>query len=194
MPKQKSRKEKIEYPYLPKGREILYVPLSHRMMKAAKRMADNFTGCSFWPTGAVVAKKGKIIGKGANSGLSFQPLCPRIKNKAPTGTGYESCFDICKQDAHAEITSINNAVKNGNNPAGADLYLYGHWWCCKPCWDHIIKHKIKNVYLLNEAHYIFTRVKRAKLMASVEKMYKNGKNPTIKDVVWTLTKSKVWAN
>lgn len=196
MPKKKTTKKKagVKYPYLPEGREILYVPLSNKLMKLAKHMTDNFTGCSFWPTGAVIVKNGKILGKGANSGLAFQPLCPRIKNKVPTGTGYEACFDICKQDAHAEITSINNAIKNGHETKGADLYLYGHWWCCKPCWDHIIKHGIKNVYLLNDAHYIFTREKRGKLMNKIETMYENGKTPTIKDVIWTLTKSKVCAS
>ena len=181
---------KVQYPYLPKGRKILYVPLSNKMMKEAKKICDEQTGCCWWPTGAVVVKNNKIIGRGANSGV-LQQLCPRIQKKAPTGTGYEDCKKICKQTSHAEISSINDALKNNHSPAGADLYLFGHWWCCKPCWDYIIKHKIKKIFLLNDAHYIFKRDKRYKLMDKNEKKIKKGGIVKFKDIIWTLTKSKI---
>jgi len=180
----------VKYPYLPKGRSILYAPLSNKMMKEAKKLCDEQTGCCWWPTGAVVVKKNKIIGRGANSG-ELQQMCPRIQKNAPTGTGYEDCKNICQQISHAEIASINDSIKNNQDPAGADLYLFGHWWCCKSCWNHIIKHKIKNVYLLNDAHYIFKRDKRYKLMDKFKKKIQKGETVTLKDVAWTLTKSKI---
>ena len=77
------------------------------------------------------------------------------------------------------------------NPSGADLYLFGHWWCCETCWNYMIKHKIKNVYLLNNAHNIFNRDKRYKLMDKIEKKFKKGETIKLKDIVWKLTKGKV---
>lgn len=159
-------------------------------MRLAKEECDNRTGCVFWPTGAVVQKNGKIIGRGANVG-DLQQYCPRIQKNAPTGTGYEDCFDVCKQISHAEIAAIDNCLENNNNPQGGDLYLFGHWWCCKPCWDHIIKHGIKDVYLLDDAHYIFTREKRYELMKKFETITQQGGKINLSDVAWTLTKIKI---
>ena len=162
----------IPYPYLPEGRTIKYTTLSNPWMQAAKQMCDQYGACSWWPTGAVLIKNNLIIGRGANSG-TFYPVCPRVEKKCPSGTGYELCQDICKQDAHAEITCPNDAVAAGNDTTNADIYLFGHWWCCKPCWDHMIKHGIRDVYLLENAYQIFTSKKRLKVFEVMKRKHLN---------------------
>jgi hypothetical protein len=38
-----------------------------------------------------------------------------------------------------------------------DLYLWGHWWCCKLCWDKMIEVGIKNVYLMEGVDKLFKK-------------------------------------
>ena len=120
---------KIIYPYLPQERKILYVSADNIFMKAAKAVYDK-SSCVKHPTGAVVVKNGKIIGRGSNAGVKVE-FCARWGS--PTGANYEACHNICKQEGHAEITSIKDAERQGEKTDGADLYLYGHWWCCQTC-------------------------------------------------------------
>lgn len=144
-------KIEISYPYLPENREILYVPECNQFIQAAKSELQN-SGCVKHPTGAVIVKGGIIIGRGSNAGIKVNE-CPRWNS--PTGKDYEHCKIICKQTGHAEVTAIQNAISEGYNTAGADLYLFGHWWCCKNCWDRIMQAKIKNVYLLYNSWDLF---------------------------------------
>ena len=53
--------------------------------------------------------------------------------------------------------AIKDAITKGNQDKlpGADLYLYGHWWCCEPCWNAMINAGIKNVYLLKKSEVLF---------------------------------------
>ncbi|MBU1132361.1 hypothetical protein KKC32_03915 [Patescibacteria group bacterium] len=175
----------IDYPYLPEGKKILFVPPENVWMNEAKKMADANSACSWWPTGAVVVKNNEIIGRGANSG-NFQPLCPRVEHNCPTGEGYHFCNALCSQDGHSEVTSIMYAIKNGNDPTGADLYLFGHWWCCKNCWDAIIKNGIANVYLLENAHLFFVREKRLALMDEVKNKIQQGKSVSREEIIWII--------
>ncbi|NCC70053.1 hypothetical protein EOM09_00520 [bacterium] len=48
---------------------------------------------------------------------------------------------------------IKNFVKTINieKIKGADLYLDGHWWCCKICWMFMNAFYIKDVYLRNDS-------------------------------------------
>src|SRR3989344_441935 len=48
-------------------------------------------------------------------------------------------------------------VKNGHETIGADLYLWGHWWACQPCWNAIIEAGIENVYLLKDSERLFNK-------------------------------------
>lgn len=175
----------IKYPYIAPGRVIKFVPISNKWMQEAKKMADSETRCSWWPTGAVVVKNGKIIGRGSNPGEITIP-CPRWVKKCPTGTGYELCNNVCKRIGygHSEVTSIEDAEKNHQDTRGADFYLYGHWWCCEPCWNKMINAGIKNVYLLKNAHKIFTHEKRSNLMAELARKKKNGQKIGLQDIIW----------
>ena len=145
--------EIIKYPYLPEGKIIKYVSADNPFMVEAKKISMS-TGCAKQATGAVVVKKGKIIGRGCNAGKKVE-VCPRIINNSKTGEDYHYCKDVCGQTSHSEITSINDVRSSGQDPKDADLYLYGHWWCCKNCWDTMIEAGIKNVYLLEDSYKKF---------------------------------------
>lgn len=141
----------IKYPYLPEGRTIFYVGADNRYMQAAKELWD-IGGCAKQPTAAVVVKNGQIIGRGTNAGIRTLE-CARWGS--PTGTNYGPCKDVCHQEGHAEAMAIKDAIKTGFNPQGADLYLYGHWWCCQGCWEAMISAGIKDVYLLEGSENLF---------------------------------------
>lgn len=141
------------YPYLPKNRKILYVSPNNKFIKEATRLLTE-SGCIKQPTAAVVVKNGKIIGRGANAGKRVD-VCPRVIHDCPTGTGYEYCKEVCNQEGHAEVMAIRDALKKTNDPKGASLYLDGHWWLCKPCWDEIIKVGISRVYLRKDSMELY---------------------------------------
>jgi deoxycytidylate deaminase len=143
--------EKIKYPFLPAGRTILYVGLDDPFMRVAKELWA-VGGCVKQPTAAVVVKNGKIIGQGTNAGIRVLE-CPRWGS--PTGTNYGPCKDICKQEGHAEAMAVKNALKKDHDIQGADLYLYGHWWCCQNCWETMIRAGIKDVYLFTNSWNLF---------------------------------------
>ena len=135
-------------PYLPTGKEILTVPETDTFMKAAKMVAQTLSRDPEHPTGAVIVLEGQIIGRGANgSDYHAEHGCKRKELKIPTGEKYELCPG-CDPKNHAEQTALKNCTES---PKGADLYLWGHWWCCESCWGKMIQAGIKNVYLLEGA-------------------------------------------
>lgn len=140
-------------PYLPAGREILYVPETNAFLVAAKTAARDLSTDAGHPTGSVVVRDGVILGVGANrSPYHAEHGCERKKQGCPTGTGYELCPG-CAPKFHAE----QQAVADAGECAGADLYLWGHWWCCESCWQKMIAAEIKNVYLLEGAAARFSK-------------------------------------
>jgi dCMP deaminase len=143
-------KETIRYPYLPEGREIKYVPADDKYMLAAKEIAEKST-CVKQKTGAVIVKNGEIIASGSNTGVKEVTVCPREKNGYETGTGYELCETTCGQEGHSEAVAVMNGIGEKIDLMDADLYLYGHWWCCQPCWEAMIAAGIKNVYLSEDS-------------------------------------------
>lgn len=146
-------KNTIKYPYLPEGKTIKYVPTDNPFMIEAKKISRS-TGCAKQATGAVIVKEGKIIGSGSNAGVKIE-ICPRVEKGSKTGEDYHLCKEVCQQESHSEVASINDAIKNNHDISGADLYLYGHWWCCQSCWDAINAAGINNVYLLEDSHITF---------------------------------------
>jgi len=140
---------KVIYPYLPASKEIKFVPKDNFFMQEAKIISQE-KGCVKQPTAAVIVKEGRIIGRGTNAGKKVDS-CPRAEKGSKTGEDYYFCKEVCFQEGHAEVMAIRNAKENGIDANGADLYLYGHWWCCKDCWDEMIKAGIKNVYLVEKA-------------------------------------------
>lgn len=145
----------IQYPYLPEGRVIRYVPLENQFIQMACDYASRHSLDKKKPTGAVVVKSGVVLGMGANgSDYHLTHECERVKRGIPTGQGYDLC-EGCHPKNHAEPKAINDAKAKGHDTTGADLYLWGHWWCCEPCWNAMIDASIENVYLVEGSEITF---------------------------------------
>jgi deoxycytidylate deaminase len=159
--------EKIKYPFLPEGREIKYVSENNNFMMEARNVAKTGSTDSLQPTGAVVVYNGKIIGRGANhslvgkvkflNNLHKKGLCTRKILNIPSGKGYWTCAGCVTNKNHAEATAVRNALKKTKNIEGADLFLWGHWWCCEHCWKSMINAGIRDVYLLDSSWEKFSR-------------------------------------
>jgi dTMP kinase len=147
----------IEYPYLPASRSFLYVGIDDPYMRDARDYALKHSLDEAVKTGSVVVRNGEVIGRGAN-GSDYHTLhgCERVRHGIPTGHGYELC-EGCRPKNHSEPRAIADAQKNGHDPIGADLYLWGHWWCCEPCWNAMIEAGIENVYLLEGSERLFNK-------------------------------------
>ena len=162
-------KGEIVYPYMPEGRSIEHVPADHPFMKLAFE-ARKKSNDHLFPNGAVIVKDGEVIGQGFNKpGYSNKTLikwhkswmCIRRWIKAKTGTYYWICPGCASSRNHSERRAIQNVKKAGKGDMlqGADIYLAGHWWCCKPCWDAMIEAGINRVYLVENAKESFeTRI------------------------------------
>ena len=109
------------------------------------------------PNTSVIVKNGEILGLGANGSTYHETHeCERVKRNIPTGQGYELC-EGCHPKNHGEGRAIKNAKDNGYDTKGADLYMWGHWWCCKPCWEAMINAGIQNVYLFEKSDILFNK-------------------------------------
>lgn len=149
--------KKVEYPYLPEGKSILYVPISNAFMQEAKKFAKENSLDKMMPNASVIVKNGEIIAKGANgSDYHNTHECERIKQNIPTGQGYELC-EGCHPKNHGEPRAIKNAKDNNKDINGADVYLWGHWWCCEPCWGKMIEAGIKDVFLMEDSEILFDK-------------------------------------
>lgn len=147
----------VQYPYIPIGRIIRYVDSHNTFILEARRYAQKHSLDDAVKTGSVVVKNGEIIGRGANgSSYHTEHGCERVKRNIPTGHGYELC-EGCHPKNHSEPRAISNARTSGCDTVGADLYLWGHWWCCEPCWSAIIEAGIENVHLLEGSEKLFNK-------------------------------------
>ncbi len=140
------------HPYVPKGRTYGYVLESNAFIRRAKSLGASMR--KKFPkaiiTASVLVKNGDVIGKGINNPI-HPSFCPRTVFQCPSGEGYELCPSHCHSDNHSEGKAIKEAKEKKRDARRSDLYLYGHWWCCKPCWDKIIAAGISNVYLVEGA-------------------------------------------
>jgi deoxycytidylate deaminase len=157
MSKNATPKIAIAYPYLPNGRTIQYVEADNPFMLAAQRYTLANSLDKSVPTGSVIVKDGVIIGSGAN-GSSYHEsnICERVRQNIPTGQGYDLC-EGCHPKNHSEAKAVDAAISQGHDTHGADLYLWGHWWCCEPCWGRMLEAGIQNVYLQTDSHVQFNK-------------------------------------
>lgn len=140
--------------------------MANSFMQEAQRMWREHSTERNHPTGAVVVTAGVVIGGSGNQAAiknktlqawHKRGLCIRRMFKIPSGQKYWLCPGCAKHHHHAEQLAIRDAQKRGSDTTGADVYLYGHWWCCKPCWDAMIGAGIKDVYLVEGATEQFKR-------------------------------------
>jgi tRNA(Arg) A34 adenosine deaminase TadA len=157
----------IPFPYLPEGREIEFVPEDNVYMQMALEEKAK-SNDQLYPTGAVVIKDGQVLAQAHNrAGYKWKWLinwhqhgfCFRRWFKIKTGEKYWMCPGCATNKNHAESTLVNKMEKEGRlgELSGTDLYLAGHWWCCKPCWDNMIRAGIKNVFLMKGAKEKFDK-------------------------------------
>ncbi|MFA5933627.1 MAG: deaminase [Candidatus Paceibacterota bacterium] len=146
----------IRYPYLPFDRKIKYVSQNDYYMQQAKNVANAQSLDRDMPTGCVIVSDTRIIGVGANGSEYHEKHgCERKQLGIPTGQGYGIC-EGCHPKNHAEQKAIADAFRNYKKKVhDADLYLWGHWWCCESCWHAMIKAGIKNVYLMHNSEVLF---------------------------------------
>ncbi len=143
-----------DLPYLPAGRELLYAEEGDRFMMEAKKAAEELSSDLGHPTGAVIVRDGEILARGANiSPYHEEHGCRRKELGTPTGKQYELCPG-CHPRNHAEQVAISHVQEGCKN---ADLYLWGHWWCCEGCWAKMIEAGIRNVYLVTGAEEKFKK-------------------------------------
>lgn len=149
--------KRTDYPYLPDGREHAYVGMENKYMQMAKEYAKAHSLDSVMPTASVIVKNGEVIGRGAN-GSDYHKTheCERVKRGIPTGQGYELC-EGCHPKNHSEPRAIADAVLTGHVTRDAVVYLWGHWWCCEPCWSSVLKAGITKVYLLENSEVLFNK-------------------------------------
>jgi len=105
--------------------------------------------------GAVVVKNDKIIGVGHNGNSKNIPPCSVIGCakeyfKFRPGLRNELCTGIC-----AEQRAIIDAIKNGHNLKGAELY--STYSPCVSCSRYMIEFGIKKVYYKKEYSDAFAR-------------------------------------
>lgn len=147
------------YPYLPEGRVFMFVAESDPHMQAAAQAARELAGDSTWPVGIVLVRDGQVLaraGNGFNRGPGEPHLCPRILKGSKTGEDYDLC-SLHNAEGHAEPMLMKAAAEAGIPTEGADVYMYGHWWACQPCWGALIKGGIRDVYLVENAHVLFSK-------------------------------------
>lgn len=148
-------KRNIRYPYLPENRIVRYVSEANFYMLLAKQYARFKSRDRTMPVGAVLVKNRRLIGCGANgSDYHTTHQCRRRILGCKTGQGYELC-EGCHPKNHAESKTIKDAKSRRENTQGARLYLWGHWWCCEPCWNAMIAAGIEEVYLLEYSETLF---------------------------------------
>ena len=159
----------LTYPYLPPDRQFKFVPMTHPHMIAAEQARRECSGDSLWPIGVVLVRDGQILaraGNGFNRGSSTKHICPRVVLDVLSGTRYDLC-SLHDAPGHAEPMLIAAAKKEHIDPTGCDVYMFGHWWCCEPCWKILIDAGVRDVYMVEDAHERFSRDRvYAKTLAS----------------------------
>ena len=154
----------IMYPYMPAEARFEFVDIHHSFMAEAYDYASKFSLDKTMPTASVIVSKGCIIGRGANGSIYHEQYgCERVRQGVPTGQGYELC-EGCHPKNHSEVRAIADALEKSQDIEGSDLYLWGHWWCCGPCWQVMTQAGIHQVYLLERSQELFNKTHPANIV------------------------------
>lgn len=151
----------IKYPYEIPGKPYQYVSITNKFMQVAMEIAktdayDTGFG-SKAPVGAAFVKNNKVLVKAAvGNDYHLNHGCKRQKLGIPSGEKYELCPG-CDYSSHAEPKAIEIAKENDINLKDSDVYLFGQWWCCRPCSEKMMSVGIRNIYLLENSEKYFNR-------------------------------------
>lgn len=149
----------IEYPYMHEQGVIVYVGLDNEYMQLAREYAKRFSLDKVMPNTSVVVRDGEVIGIAANGSDYHETSgCERVRLNMPSGQGYELC-EGCHPKNHGEPKAVADAQATTESERldGAEIYLWGHYWCCEPCWESMISAGIKTVYLLEDSEVLFNK-------------------------------------
>lgn len=155
----KQRQKVIEYPYMPEEGKILYESQDNRFMRVARAYARFHSLDDVMPNSSVVVIDGDIVGIAANgSDYHENNECERVKLGSKTGEDYDKC-EGCHPKNHSEPKAVADALSriDGESLDGAELYLWGHWWCCEPCWNAMLSAGITTVLLLENSEVLFNK-------------------------------------
>ena len=155
----KQQKPAIEYPYMPEQGVIVYETMENPVMQMAKEFARRNSLDKSMPNTSVIVKDGKIFGIGANgSNYHEEHECERVIRGSKSGQDYELC-EGCHPKNHGEQSAIADARDHhdGADLTGAEVYLWGHWWCCESCWKAMLDNGITTVHLLEGSEVLFNR-------------------------------------
>ncbi len=152
----------MKYPYLPEGYTIEYVGGGSPFMQQAKEVART-SNEHHMPTGAVAVYNNKIIAQASNqtpiSNTTLITLhkkyCFRKLLKVKSGQKYWLCPGCASPGSHAEARAMQ--IVKGKHIQDFDVYLWGHYWACKDCWDAMIEAGVKNVFLLEGSEVFFNK-------------------------------------
>jgi deoxycytidylate deaminase len=149
-----------------------FVPKTNDFITAAKNAAIKHSLTSIFPIGIVAVKEGVVMAEAGNGNGYHEANLEtpghrkgcvrrylndeREKEGLPkfkSGEGFEFCPG-CHADSHAEANLLKNAKESGTYEklGGADVYMYGHFWCCKPCWEKLMSAGVQNIYLPETAN------------------------------------------
>lgn len=149
----------VEYPYMPEQGEIRYVPADDAFMVRAKEFARLHSLDAAMPNCSVVVRDGVEVGIAAN-GSTYHEIngCERKRLGSKTGEDYDKC-EGCSPKNHGEPKAIANALENVDAEVvnDAEIYLWGHWWCCESCWNAMLASGITKVNLLENSQVIFNQ-------------------------------------
>lgn len=149
--------------YTPENGELLLVDGTHFFMESAEHSAKELSNELLQPTGAVIEVDGVVVACGGNharlpsflQNLHQKGLCPRKLFGVKSGTRYELCPGCAAPEFHAEQRAIQDAENRGIDVRGGTMYLYGHWWACKPCWDRVLGAGVSTIYVRDDAQELF---------------------------------------
>ncbi len=152
----------MKYPYLPEGYTIQYVGNDNPFMQQAKEVART-SNEHHMPTGAVAVCNNEIIAKACNHAPLSSPIlinlhktyCFRKLLKVKSGQKYWLCPGCASPGSHAEARAMQ--IVKGKHIRDFDLYLWGHYWACKDCWNTMIDAGVKNVFLLQGSEVFFDK-------------------------------------
>lgn len=132
-----------------------YVNLDNPWMQRAREVRSGLgRGCN-WSVGAVLVRDDEELSVGGNNEeVTEQPLfCVRRVLGCTSGVDYHLC-DLCS-GSHAEQSALKKARQNNIDVSGATVYLYGHWWGCKSCWDELVQAGVSRMCLVERATELF---------------------------------------